>query len=245
MATVAGLPRFVVFRAKFNGKYVHYLTDKTDVHEYYQCMGVKKDLDRCDPLVKIEVVQSKTDKSLVHLKCCYSNKYLMGHKMHGVVFMSATADTPNEDQKSEACTLFKPMFLPNDPKTVRMLFVQNNCHLMVFYNKEYGPVINGVVCAYVNDGLNNWHHFEVIPWATLDEILVKKDKDIADRDRELEVKEKEIKYRDEIIKKKEEEIKQVAAKERKSKEIEGELQSLKAKVADFKDALKDVLNYRG
>ncbi|CAN0843745.1 hypothetical protein LINGRAHAP2_LOCUS4022 [Linum grandiflorum] len=229
---------------------MHYLTDKTDMHEYYQCMGVKKDLDRLDPLVKIEVEQSKTDKSLVHLKCCYSNKYLMGHKMYGVLFMSATADTPNEDQKSEACTLFKPMFVPNDPKTVRMLFVQNNCHLMVFYNKEYAPVINGVVCAYVNDGLNNWHHFEVIAWdPTMEQILVKKDKEIADRDRELEVKEKEIKYRDAIIKKKEEDIQkkveEVAAKEKKLREIEGELQSLKAKVADFKDALNDVLNYQG
>ncbi|CAN1793983.1 hypothetical protein LINPERHAP1_LOCUS20174 [Linum perenne] len=238
---VAGLPRLVAFRAKFNGKYMHYISDKPHAGEYHQCIGCKKDLDRSDPLVKLEVEQSKSDdKSLVHLKCCYSNKYLRGDKMHGVVFMSATADNPNEDRDSEGCTLFKPEFLPHDPnKTVRLLFVQNNCHLMVFYNKEYSDEINGVVCAYAHDGVNNMHHFEAFAWESMDEILAKKDKEIADRDRELEACRKEIEEKVRGL------LGQVADKERKLEEVEGELESLKAKVADFKDALNDIVNYEG
>ncbi|KAK9950586.1 hypothetical protein M0R45_006070 [Rubus argutus] len=59
---------------------------------------------------KFEMVPSKSGKELVHLRCCYNNKYLV-RPTAGLSSMSrwivAAADKPEEDKFKITCTLFK------------------------------------------------------------------------------------------------------------------------------------------
>ncbi|CAN0916995.1 hypothetical protein LINGRAHAP2_LOCUS30037 [Linum grandiflorum] len=176
--SVAGLPKYVVLKAKSSGKYLHYLWND-EFGQYYKDIGAKRDVDPVSPFVKLEVVPSTADPTLVHLRCSYNNKFiqLIRKVKDGVRWLSATADSPDEDRTKETSTLFQPIFPAGEPNTVGFLHVQTNCHVRIFFNKDYGDDINNVACAYSNDG-NSMHRFEFAPWVPYEDVIKAKDEEI-------------------------------------------------------------------
>ncbi|KAL7195980.1 hypothetical protein ACSBR1_036083 [Camellia fascicularis] len=70
------LPRFVVIKSNYNGKYLRYIHKDGLEHEFVQFSGE----EFVSPYTKYEVVMAKTNGGrgpFVHLRCCYNNKYLV------------------------------------------------------------------------------------------------------------------------------------------------------------------------
>ncbi|KAL7241138.1 hypothetical protein ACSBR2_006712 [Camellia fascicularis] len=102
------LPRFVVIKSNYNGKYLRYIHEDGFEHEFVQFFGE----EFVSPYTKYEVVMAKTNGgrgSFVHQGCCYNNKYLVKRpSMHH--WIVAGVDEPEEDQKQWSCTLFEPLY---------------------------------------------------------------------------------------------------------------------------------------
>ncbi|KAL7170608.1 hypothetical protein ACSBR2_035480 [Camellia fascicularis] len=119
--TVA-LPRFVVIKSNYNGKYLRYIHEDGVEHEFVQFSGE----EFVSPYTKYEVVMAKTSGGrgpFVHLRCCYNNKYLVKwSSMHG--WIVAGADEPEEDQKQWSCTLFEALYENVVAQTIRFRHVK-------------------------------------------------------------------------------------------------------------------------
>ena len=75
------------------------------------------------PYSKYQVERAKNGKGLVHIRCCYNNKYwVRWSKNHW--WIVAGADEPDEDQSSWSCTLFEPVYVDGDAQTLRLCHVQ-------------------------------------------------------------------------------------------------------------------------
>jgi hypothetical protein len=60
------------------------------------------------PRVKFEAETSKTGGTgLVHIRCCYNNKYWVVREMNRIPWVVASANKPEEDQTKPECTLFR------------------------------------------------------------------------------------------------------------------------------------------
>ncbi|GFY94440.1 hypothetical protein Acr_09g0008860 [Actinidia rufa] len=113
------LPRFVVLKSNYNGKYLRYIHEDGQVHGLLQFSGEKI----VSPYVKYEVEMAKNGKGLVHIRCCYNNKYwVRWSPSHW--WIAAGADEPEEDQSKWSCTLFKPVYVDDAKKIVRFHHVQ-------------------------------------------------------------------------------------------------------------------------
>ncbi|XP_050233130.1 uncharacterized protein LOC126681626 [Mercurialis annua] len=114
------LPRFVVLRSN-NDKYLRYVRD-----------GKLRNLIKCDgqeiisPVSKFKIEKAKSHRDLVHIRCCYTNKYLRRRDEEALT-VGATADAADEDQSKWSCTLFK--LLPVDDKTFHFRHVESGCNL--------------------------------------------------------------------------------------------------------------------
>ncbi|CAN1342212.1 hypothetical protein LINPERPRIM_LOCUS39392 [Linum perenne] len=100
-------------------------------------MGTKRAVDKVSPFVKLEVVPSTTNKSFVHLRSSYIDKYIQIVYQDGVAFLKATAEAPEEDQSKPTCTLFEPVFTSGQPNTVTLRYVPHQKNIYIFYNSEY------------------------------------------------------------------------------------------------------------
>nr|AIU47283.1 amaranthin-like lectin [Linum usitatissimum] len=176
-STVAGLPKYVVLKSKSTGKYLHYLWND-EFSDYYKHMGSKRDVDPVNPFVKLEVVPSTADPTLVHLICSYNSKFIQLVSKGGVSWLSATADSPDEDLTKETSTLFQPIFPAGEPNTVEFLHVQTNRNVRIFINKDYGDSINNVACAYSKDGGGDINRFEFAAWVSYEDVIKAKDDEI-------------------------------------------------------------------
>ncbi|CAI0428873.1 unnamed protein product [Linum tenue] len=178
MSTVAGLPKFMVLKSKSDGKYLHYLWNDDSFGLYVNDLGCKRLLDPLSPFVKLEVVPSGSDPAhLIHLRCCHNNKFVQLDSKYGVSWISATANGPDESTARSTCTLFRPILPPGEPNTVGLLHVQTNCHVRTYFNQGYNDDINGVACAYSNDG-QGMHRFEFAAWESYDEKMASKEGEI-------------------------------------------------------------------
>lgn len=123
------LPRFVVLKSNYNKKYLGYVPkdEFKDIHQGVvptrNCfLRFYKD-DVVSPYTKFQVKRAKSGNGLVHLRCCYNNKYwVRWSKNHW--WIVAAAHEPEEDQSKWSCTLFKPIYVDRHAKTVRFLHVQ-------------------------------------------------------------------------------------------------------------------------
>ncbi|KAI9077499.1 hypothetical protein K1719_040521 [Acacia pycnantha] len=114
------LPRFVVLKSNYNNKYLRYIQEDVQVHGFLQFSGEEV----VSPYVKFEVERAKGGNGLVHIRCCYNNKYWVRWTQNHW-WIVAGADEPEEDQSKWSCTLFKPIYVDaDDTKTVRFLHVQ-------------------------------------------------------------------------------------------------------------------------
>ncbi|KAF5942643.1 hypothetical protein HYC85_020285 [Camellia sinensis] len=106
------LPRFVVLKSKYNNKYLRYINEEVQqVHGFVQFSGEEV----VSPYVKFQVEWAKSGRKnghLVHIRCCYSNKYLViKWSPNNQGWIVAGADEPNEDQSIWSCTLFEPIYV--------------------------------------------------------------------------------------------------------------------------------------
>ncbi|XP_076889279.1 uncharacterized protein LOC143539997 [Bidens hawaiensis] len=59
------------------------------------------------PRVKFAFERSVVDQTLVHIRCCFTNKYWVVHDIQGQLWIGASADKPQEDRTDPVCTLFR------------------------------------------------------------------------------------------------------------------------------------------
>ncbi|CAN1342196.1 hypothetical protein LINPERPRIM_LOCUS39391 [Linum perenne] len=262
MSTVAGLPQYVVLRSKTNGNYLQYQWND-EFTDFYKFMGTKRAVDEVSPFVKLEVVPSTTNKSFVHLRSSYIDKYIQIVYQDGVAFLKATAEAPEEDQSKPTCTLFEPVFTSGQPNTVTLRYVPHQKNIYIFYNSEY-ITQNYVACVYSDVHTT---HFEFAAWESYedkmkakddvikawesyedkmkakddvikakDDLIKLKDEEIKVKDEEMKAKDDEIKAKDEQIKAKDEEIK---VKNEEIQKLKGQVTALKQKEAEMKAKLAE------
>ncbi|CAN1342188.1 hypothetical protein LINPERPRIM_LOCUS39389 [Linum perenne] len=245
MSTVAGLPQYVVLRSKTNGNYLQYQWND-EFTDFYKFMGTKRAVDEVSPFVKLEVVPSTTNKSFVHLRSSYIDKYIQIVYQDGVAFLRATAEAPEEDQSKPTCTLFEPVFTSGQPNTVTLRYVPHQKNIYIFYNSEY-ITQNYVACVYSDVHTT---HFEFAAWESYEDKMKAKDDEsyedkmkakddvIKAKDDLIKLKDEEIKVKDEEIKAKDDEIKakdeQIKAKDEEIKVKNEEIQKLKEQVTALK-----------
>ncbi|KAL6337933.1 hypothetical protein AAG906_005398 [Vitis piasezkii] len=113
------LPRYVVLKSKYNNKYLRYIHEDVQIHGFLQFSGEEV----VTPYSKYQVERAKNGGGLVHIRCCYNNKYwVRWSKNHW--WIVAGADEPDEDQSSWSCTLFEPVHVDDDAQTLRFRHVQ-------------------------------------------------------------------------------------------------------------------------
>ncbi|CAN1342163.1 hypothetical protein LINPERPRIM_LOCUS39389 [Linum perenne] len=231
MSTVAGLPQYVVLRSKTNGNYLQYQWND-EFTDFYKFMGTKRAVDEVSPFVKLEVVPSTTNKSFVHLRSSYIDKYIQIVYQDGVAFLRATAEAPEEDQSKPTCTLFEPVFTSGQPNTVTLRYVPHQKNIYIFYNSEY-ITQNYVACVYSDVHTT---HFEFAAWESYEDKMKAKDEEIKVKDEEIKAKDDEIKAKDEQIKAKDEEIK---VKNEEIQKLKEQVTALKQKEAEMKAKLAE------
>ncbi|KAI9107258.1 hypothetical protein K1719_021646 [Acacia pycnantha] len=113
------LPSFVVLKSNYNNKYLRYIQEDVQVHGFLQFSGEEV----VSPYAKFEVEKAKSGHGLVHIRCCYNNKYWVRWTQNHW-WIVAGANEPEEDQSKWSCTLFKPIYIDADANTIRFLHVQ-------------------------------------------------------------------------------------------------------------------------
>ncbi|CAN1342100.1 hypothetical protein LINPERPRIM_LOCUS39395 [Linum perenne] len=176
-------------------------------------MGTKRAVDEVSPFVKLEVVPSTTNKSFVHLRSSYIDKYIQIVYQDGVAFLKATAEAPEEDQSKPTCTLFEPVFTSGQPNTVTLRYVPHQKNIYIFYNSEY-ITQNYVACVYSDVHTT---HFEFAAWESYEDKMKAKDDEIKAKDEQIKAKDEEIKVKNEEIQKLKEQVTALKQKEAEMK----------------------------
>ncbi|CAN1184648.1 hypothetical protein LINPERHAP2_LOCUS37100 [Linum perenne] len=172
---------------------MHYLWNEEEFAEHYKQMGCKRDLDITNPFVKLEVVPSTTNpSSFVHLRCSYNNKFLKLVSYDGRLWVSATADSPDEEQIYDTSTLFQPVFGFDEPRTVALKHVQSLQYV--------GVESLGVVNMFSDSYLDMYCRFEFAYWESYEEKMNAKDEEIVMLKGEVAAKEGETrKLKDQLV----------------------------------------------
>ncbi|KAK4254502.1 hypothetical protein QN277_009879 [Acacia crassicarpa] len=119
------LPRFVVLKSNYNNKYLRYIHEDVQVHGFLQFSGEEV----VSPYAKFEVEVANSGHGHVHIRCCYNNKYWVRRRPQepdeaDKQWIVAGADEPEEGPSKWSCTLFKPIDVDADAKTVRFSHVR-------------------------------------------------------------------------------------------------------------------------
>ncbi|CAN1342221.1 hypothetical protein LINPERPRIM_LOCUS39394 [Linum perenne] len=178
-------------------------------------MGTKRAVDEVSPFVKLEVVPSTTNKSFVHLRSSYIDKYIQIVYQDGVAFLKATAEAPEEDQSKPTCTLFEPVFTSGQPNTVTLRYVPHQKNIYIFYNSDLTYITqNYVACVYSDVHTT---HFEFAAWESYEDKMKAKDDEIKAKDEQIKAKDEEIKVKNEEIQKLKEQVTALKQKEAEMK----------------------------
>ncbi|CAN1184654.1 hypothetical protein LINPERHAP2_LOCUS37105 [Linum perenne] len=204
MPCYAGLPKYVVLKSKLNGKYMHYLWNEEEFAEHYKQMG-----------------SSETLTSPTHL---LSSRWL---------WVSATADSPDEEQIYDTSTLFQPVFGFDEPRTVALKHVQTQLYLTIFKNSgpKYPDRIQGVAVIY-EQGTGS--RLEFTCWESYEEKMNAKDDEIQSRDKQI------AKLEDEMAAKNKEILMLkgvVAAKEGETSKLKEEVDAKDKEIAELKERM--------
>ncbi|CAL5352415.1 unnamed protein product [Camellia sinensis] len=115
------LPKFAVLKSNYN-KYLQYIHESGPVHGFLQFSQEEVS----SPYAKHELEMAKTSngKRLVHIRCCYNNKYFVRGSANDM-WIVASADKPEEDQSKWSCTLFEPLYVDDGAaQTIRFRHIQ-------------------------------------------------------------------------------------------------------------------------
>ncbi|CAN0922504.1 hypothetical protein LINGRAHAP2_LOCUS33087 [Linum grandiflorum] len=152
---VVALPKFVVFRSdSAGGKYVNHVSDDNNGSgELNNILAAKGDRVM-NPHSRFEVETSISQPTtMVHIRCLYNNKYLR-RSSEGEWWISATADKPDEDNKTSwSSTLFQPEF-PTDEganqAVVRLLHPQTGRYVQLYHDDENKAENKFSMCLWVD-----------------------------------------------------------------------------------------------
>ncbi|CAN1151279.1 MLP-like protein 423 [Linum perenne] len=130
------LPKFVVIKSRYNHKYLRYRSERGEQHGFLQfSLEDDKASAVANQYTKFEVRKARSGDGLVHLKCCYNNKYLV-RSSATKWWISATANNVEEDASKWSCTLFKPVHVNNEgggaTRMVRFWHVQLQHYACLF-----------------------------------------------------------------------------------------------------------------
>ncbi|KAG5554534.1 hypothetical protein RHGRI_012176 [Rhododendron griersonianum] len=118
------LPSLMVVKSNYSHKYLRYIHEDGEVHGLLQFSGE----EIVSPYAKFAVEAAKYGQGLVHIRCCYNNKYWQ-RSSEDNLWIAAVGDQPEEDKCKWSCTLFEPLYVEaastvTDAKTVRFRHVQ-------------------------------------------------------------------------------------------------------------------------
>ncbi|XP_027341707.1 uncharacterized protein LOC113854721 [Abrus precatorius] len=125
MATVLALPRLIALQRKgTDDKYLRLVHKDKKLQGFLQNSGD----EIVSPYTKFETERSKSDENLVHIRCCYNNKYLVRSSEEDNWIVVA-AHEPEEDKSKWSCTLFQPCVTDADGSSFSFLHVQHGGYL--------------------------------------------------------------------------------------------------------------------
>ncbi|KAG8081560.1 hypothetical protein GUJ93_ZPchr0173g47695 [Zizania palustris] len=131
MSSMSELPRCVAFRSDQNGSYLRYVHG-SDGKTFLESSGE----DCISPHTRFYVEPSKENDGLVHIRCCYNNKYwAVQQQQEGDVggWIIHTVHELEDDLSKPSCTLFKlDPATENQPQSVRFLLAQLGKHVSMF-----------------------------------------------------------------------------------------------------------------
>lgn len=102
----------VAFQSKENdNKYLRYVHEsEEEAHKLLHMSGE----DALNPFTRFCVEPSREHDGLVHVRCCYNNKYWVAREVDGKWWVHGDANEPVEDPSNPCCTLFKPILTADD-----------------------------------------------------------------------------------------------------------------------------------
>ncbi|KAL0538381.1 hypothetical protein IC582_027399 [Cucumis melo] len=114
------VPKYFTLKSRQNGRYLRYINDDKTMHGFLKFSGTQV----VSPFAKFEVekAKEKSNKGLVHVRCCYNNKYWVRWSEKSK-YIVATANEPNEDKTKFSSTLFQPIY-DQDRNVFRFKHVQ-------------------------------------------------------------------------------------------------------------------------
>lgn len=157
------VPRLCVFQSKvYDNQYLQYITEITGL---IMCYGDEV----MSQYSKFQVEKANTgDNTLVNIRCCFNNKYWVLQSEKDDLIVAAAAK-PEEDQSLWNSTLFKPIFVDDDAKTLRFLHVQSKCYVrLADYNGEMFGCLRAT-WQFPNEDLSdvftvfNWESLTILP----------------------------------------------------------------------------------
>ncbi|KDP43195.1 hypothetical protein JCGZ_22747 [Jatropha curcas] len=154
------IPRYSVFKSNFANNYLVYIDESgSSQYRYIRCDGT----EIVSPFSKFRVEKATTSSALIHIRCCFSNKYWR-RSSEGSDYIAAAADKAEEDQCNWSCTLFKPI-QAGDDKTFRFQHVQlgNN----VWFNRSDNDYRGCLIARYSTEESDGADLFTVINWDSL------------------------------------------------------------------------------
>ncbi|KAB2609997.1 hypothetical protein D8674_040817 [Pyrus ussuriensis x Pyrus communis] len=148
MATI--LPRSFALKSNNNKKYLRY------IHQRIVNLDGLVQLSEEDvksEYAKFQMEPADSDYGgLVHIKCCFNNKYLRRANDHQY-WIVAGACEPEEDKKHWSCTLFEPVVVHSDNKAVfRLLHVQLGHFVTSFTVNDFNQ------CLFAETNTPNLHN---------------------------------------------------------------------------------------
>lgn len=149
----------VVLKSKYNSKYLEYVKDEGQVQGYVRCSGE----DVHSPLSKFEVERTDSDSKVVHLRCCYNNKYLVASTQQSK-YIVAEADKPEEDQSKSSCTLFQIIPFGDD---YRFKHVNSGNYAVLMRLGDNDPKKNCLYAGWADPNADLCDVFTVIDWKSL------------------------------------------------------------------------------
>ncbi|KAI3840300.1 hypothetical protein MKW92_008776 [Papaver armeniacum] len=155
------LPNFIIIQSNFNHRYLHFEKENPTAAD-----ALRFDGDYSYGLeTRFEVVPATTGKGLVHIRSLYNNKFWANSEGHNS-WITATAVKPEEDQSSQCCTLFRPVYLDsNSNKIVRLLHVHTSYYVACFMGPNHS---NGCLNLISNSQLTDQRDlFTILDWQSI------------------------------------------------------------------------------
>nr|AML47770.1 putative agglutinin [Triticum aestivum]AOZ21512.1 putative agglutinin protein [Triticum aestivum] len=127
MFPLSALPRCVALRSKHGNSYLRSVHDKSQGGNFVE-LSADNDGGVMNPRCRFYLEASKEHDGLVHVRCCYNNKYWAPQQrlLHGSArWTIGTANELEEDLSKPSCTLFKHIPVSGeDGSTCRFLHSQ-------------------------------------------------------------------------------------------------------------------------